>query len=172
MSWQNEVRCSSHLQYYIASFSHPLTSPTHLFSHFLTSPLFSNRRCTAPSKFLNTQIHSVFTEELVLPRHVQCVLSRFRCNEHSLRLTSHLSRTGRIENSLCSACSHPNQDTSHLILYCPPAYSLCCASLETPFLFTTSASGQKCPVSGMSSTMPLFLEKDQETTRMQFKTTT
>ena len=55
----------------------------------------------------------------MLPRHARCVLSRLRCNGHSLLLGSYLSRIGRIENSSCSACGHSSQDISHLILHCP-----------------------------------------------------
>ena len=51
----------------------------------------------------------------MLPRHALCVLSRLRCNGHSLLLSSFLSRIGRIENPSCSACEHPSQDTFHLI---------------------------------------------------------
>ena len=58
------------------------------------------------------------------PRHVRCVLSRLRCNGSSLQLNSYLSRIGRIENPLCSACGHPCQDISHLILHCPVTDSL------------------------------------------------
>ena len=32
----------------------------------------------------------------MLPRHARCVLSRLRCNGHSLLLGSYLSRIGRI----------------------------------------------------------------------------
>ena len=60
----------------------------------------------------------------MLPRHARCVLFRLRCNGHSLLLGSYLSRIGRIENSSCSACGHPSQDTSHLILHCPATDSL------------------------------------------------
>ena len=60
----------------------------------------------------------------MLPRHARCVLSRLRCNGHSLLLGSYLSRIGRIENSSCSACGHSSQDTSHLILHCPATISL------------------------------------------------
>ena len=65
------------------------------------------------------QVPSISTEELVLLRHTRCVLSHIRCNGHSLLLSSYLSRIGRIENLLCSACGHPSQDTFHLILHCP-----------------------------------------------------
>ena len=58
------------------------------------------------------------------PRRARCVLSRLRCNGHSLLLGSYLSRVGRIENPSCSACGHPSQDTSHLILHCPATESL------------------------------------------------
>ena len=86
--------------------------------------LFSDWRHTISSKFFDTQVPSISTEELVLPRHARCVLSRVRCNGHSLLLGSYLSRIGRIENPFCSACGHPSQDTSHLILHCPATDSL------------------------------------------------
>ena len=60
----------------------------------------------------------------MLPRHARCVLSRLRCNGHSLLLGSYLSRIGRIENPSCSACGHSSQDISHLILHCPATDSL------------------------------------------------
>ena len=81
--------------------------------------LFSDWRRSVSSKFFDTQVPSISTEELVLPRHVCCVLSRLICNGHSLLLGSYLSRIGRIENPSCSACGHSSQDTSHLILHCP-----------------------------------------------------
>ena len=37
---------------------------------------------------------------------------------------SYLSRIGKIENPSCSACGHPSQDISHLILHCPATDSL------------------------------------------------
>ena len=88
------------------------------------SCLFSDWRRTVSSKYFDTQVPSISTEELVLPRHARCVLSRLRCNGHSLFLGSYLSRIGRIENSSCSACGHSSQDTSHLILHCPARDSL------------------------------------------------
>ena len=88
------------------------------------SRLISDWRRTVSSKFFDTQVPSISTEELVLPRHARCVLSRLHCNGHSLLLGSYLSRIGRIENPSCSACGHPSQDTSHLILHCPATDSL------------------------------------------------
>ena len=41
----------------------------------IRSSLFSDWRCTVSSKFLDLLFPSVFTEELVLPRHACCVLS-------------------------------------------------------------------------------------------------
>ena len=82
---------------------------------------------TISSKFFDTQVPSIFTEELVLPRHACCVLSRLRCNEHSLLLGSYLTRIGRLENPFCSACGHSSQDTSHLILHCSATDSLGCS---------------------------------------------
>ena len=89
-----------------------------------TSCLFLDWRRTVSSKYFDTQVPSISTEELVLPRHARCVLFRLRCNGHSLLLGSYLSRIGRIENSSCSACGHPSQDISHLILHCPAKDSL------------------------------------------------
>ena len=88
------------------------------------SCLISDWRRTVSSKYFDTQVPSISTEELVLPSHARCVLSRLRCNGHSLLLGSYLSRIGRIENSSCSACGHPSQDISHLILHCPATDSL------------------------------------------------
>ena len=51
------------------------------------------------------------------------VFSRLRCNGHNLLLSSYLSRIGKIENPPFSACGHPSQDTSHLILHCPATTS-------------------------------------------------
>ena len=63
-----------------------------------------------------TQISSISTEELVLPRHARCVFSRLRCNGHSFRLGSYLSRIERIENPSCSARGHSSHDISHSAL--------------------------------------------------------
>ena len=77
----------------------PLVSRIH-------SRLISDWRHTVSSNFFVTQVPSISIEELVLPRHARCVLSRLRCNGHSLLLGSYLSRIGRIEDSSCSACGH------------------------------------------------------------------
>ena len=92
----------------------------------LVSTLVFSRTGGVPSlqSILTHRFPSISTEELVLPRHARCVLSRLRCNGHSLFLGSYLSRIGRIENPSCSACGHSSQDTSHLILHCPATDSL------------------------------------------------
>ena len=46
------------------------------------SRLISDWRRTVSSKYFDTQVPSISTEELVLPRHARCVLSRLRCNGH------------------------------------------------------------------------------------------
>ena len=81
--------------------------------------LFSDWRRAVSSKFFDTQVPAISTEKLVFPHHVRCVLFRVCCNGHSLLLSSYLSRIGRIEIPFSSACDHPSQDTSHLILHCP-----------------------------------------------------
>ena len=121
------------------------------------SCLFSNWRHTVSSKFFDTQVTLISTEELVLPRHARCILSRPRYNGHSLLLGSHLSRIGRIENSFCSACGHSSQNTSHLILHCPATDS---APLALWGVFVSVRSLVQtlgsCPASGApwSSAMP------------------
>ena len=85
--------------------------------------------------FLISRIHLfLFSQTGVLPHHVRCVLSRLRCNGHSLLLSSYLLRISRIENLSCSACGHSSQDTSHLILHCPATNYL------RPSLFDDSLS--------------------------------
>ena len=115
MSWPDGGRYLYPLQSLVVSL---LFSRMHSF-------LFSDWRRTVSSKFFDTQVPSISIEKLMLPRNARCVLSRFRCNGHSLLLGSYLSRIGRIENSSCSACGHPSQDTSHLVLHCPATDSLC-----------------------------------------------
>ena len=105
------------------------------------SCLFSDWRRTVSSKFFDTQVSSISTEELVLSRHARCVLSRLRCNGHSLLLGSYLSRIGRIENSFCSACGHSPQDISHLILHCPATDSLRCSLFGNSLSLLTSGPG-------------------------------
>ena len=73
------------------------------------SCLFSDRRSIVSSKFFDTQIPSISTEELVLSCHARCVLSRLRCNGHSLLSGSYLSRIGRIVKP----------DTFHILLNLP-----------------------------------------------------
>ena len=88
------------------------------------SSLYSDWRRTISPQFFDTQVSSISTEELVIPCHARCVLSRLHCNGHSLLLSSCLSRIGRIENPSCSTCGHSSQDTSHLTLHCPATDSL------------------------------------------------
>ena len=109
----------------------PLSSRIH-------SCLFLDWRRSVSSKFFDTQVPSVFTEDLVLPCHSRCVLSRLRCNGHSLLLNSYFSIIGRIENPLCSACDHSTHDTSHLILRFPATDFSAARSLATLYLSTTS----------------------------------
>ena len=89
--------------------------------------LFSRSNSSRHTKFFDTLVPSISTEELVIPRHARCVLSHLRCNGHNLLLGSYLSRIGRIENPSCSACGHSSQGTSHLILHCPATDSLRCS---------------------------------------------
>ena len=96
----------------------PSAIPCSLFS-LVSSLVFSRSGGVLSHRSSSTQVPSISTEELVLPRHARCVFSCLRCNGHGLLLGSYLSRIGRIENPFCSACGHSSQDTSHLIVYCP-----------------------------------------------------
>ena len=60
----------------------PSAIPCSLSSHIshIHSFLFLGWRHTVSSKFFDTQVPSTSTEELALPRHARCVLSRPRCN--------------------------------------------------------------------------------------------
>ena len=137
------------------------------------SRLISDWRRTVSSKFFDTQVPSIFTEELVLPRHARCVLSRLRCNGHSLLLGSYLSRIGRIENSSCSACGHSSQDISHLILHCPATDSapLTFWRLSVSLLPLVQTLGS-CPASGApwSPAMPPSLGRGRVTSNNNRKT--
>ena len=95
------------------------------------SYLFSDWRRTVSSKFFDTQVPSTSTEELVLPRHARCVLSRLRCNGHSLPLSSYLSRIGRI----LPAAPVDIRPRTSLISFCTDQLRALCAacSLETLF---------------------------------------
>ena len=93
------------------------------------------------SKSFNTQIPSVFSGGLALPRHARCALSRLHCNRHSLLLSSYLTRIGRTMNSSCSACEHPSQDTYHLILRSPATNTWRRLLFGDSLLSTTSGPG-------------------------------
>ena len=89
----------------------PLTSRIH-------SCHFSDWRHTVSSKFFGTQVPSISTEELVLPGHARCVLSRLRCNGHSL--------LGLAESRiLLAAPVETRPRTPHFILHCPATDSFC-----------------------------------------------
>ena len=90
------------------------------------SSLFSDWSRTVSSKFLDSQVPSTSTEELLLPCHARCALSRLHCNGHSPLFSSYLTRIGGIENPSCNACGQSSQDNSRLILHCPATDSLHC----------------------------------------------
>ena len=121
------------------------------------SCLFSDWRRTVSSKYFDTQVPSISTEDLVLPRHARCVFSRLRWYRHSFLLGSYLSRIGIIENPSCNACGHSSQDTS--ISFCTVQLRTLYAahSLVTLCLSTTSGPDPgSWPASGApwSSAMP------------------
>ena len=105
----------------MGSVTRALRNPLQSLSSYLSYPLSSYLGLEAYCliQIFDTQVPSIFTEELVFPRHARCVRSRLHCNGHSLLLGSYLSRIGRIESPSCSACGHPSQNISHLIVHCP-----------------------------------------------------
>ena len=86
--------------------------------------LSSDWRRAVSSKFFDTQMSSISTEELLLLYHAYCILSRLRYNVQSFLKISYLSRIDRNENPSCSTCNHPIQNTSHLIVHYPATDSL------------------------------------------------
>ena len=63
------------------------------------SSFFSDWRRTVSSKFFDSQVPSISTEQLKLSCHARCVLFRPRCNRHSLLLSFHLFRIGSYRES-------------------------------------------------------------------------
>ena len=111
----------------------PLTSRIH-------SSFLSDWRHTVSSKFFDTQVSSIYTEELVLPRHICYCLSHLCCHGHSLLLSSYLSRIGKIENPSCSACRLVRHLSSHSAL---SSYGLCATrSLAALCLSTAFGPGR------------------------------
>ena len=105
------------------------------------SCLFSDWRSNVSSKFYGTQVPSVSTEELVLPRRARCAFSRLRCNGHSFLLNSSLTKIGRIENHSCGDCGIRLR--TPLISSCTVQLRTLCDArfLEVFCLSTTSGPG-------------------------------
>ena len=82
ISWPDGEGYLCPLQFFCSLF--PLISRIH-------SSLFSDWRRTVSSKFFDTQVPSISTEEDVLPCHPCCVLFRLCFNRHHLLLSSYLS---------------------------------------------------------------------------------
>ena len=105
------------------------------------SSLFSNWRRTVSSKFFDTQVSSIFTEKLVLPRHTCCVLSRLRCSCTTYCLA--LISLGLAELRILHATPADTCPRTPLIAFCTVQLRTLCAacSLATLCLSTTSGPG-------------------------------
>ena len=127
------------------------------------SCLLSDWKFTDALKFFGTQVPSISTKELVLPRHARYVLSRLRCNGHSLLLSCYLSRISRIENSSCSACKH---FSSHFALSSYGLFMPLAFWRLSVFLRSLVQALGSCPHSGApwSSAMPPFIGRGRITT--------
>ena len=125
------------------------------------SRLISDWKRTVSSKYFDTQVSSISTEELVLPRHARCVLSRLRCNRHSLLLGSSLSRIGRTENPSCRTCRNSSQDISYRYGLFSPLTLWRLSVFLRPLVQTLGS----CPASGApwSSAMPPSLGRGRVT---------
>ena len=134
--------------------------------------LLSDWRRTVSSKFFPTQVLSVSTKKLVVPRLTGCVLSHLCCKGHRFLLNSHPGRNGKSENPSCSTCDYQIQNISHLILYCPVTNFLCRSLFGTLSLSTISGPGYWCwPGAGApwSSAMFLSLRRGRITTTKTVK---
>ena len=89
----------------------------------LVVSLLSDWRRTVLSKFFDTQVPSIATEQLVLPCYARWFSLVYAATGTAYCYVL-ISKIGRIENPSCSACGHSSQDTSHLILHCPATDSL------------------------------------------------
>ena len=78
--------------------------------------LFSDWKRTVSSKFFDTQVPSISTEELVVPHHACCVLLRLRFNRHCLLLSSYLS--GLTESRILPATPGDTRPRKPLTSFC------------------------------------------------------
>ena len=102
------------------------------------SRLFSDWRRTVSSKYFDTQVPLISTEELVLPRHARCVLSRLRCNGPAF--FSVPISLGLAESRILLAAPVDTRPRTSLISFCTVQLRTLCAahSLATLCLCTIS----------------------------------
>jgi len=106
---------------------------------------YSLWRRTLSHNSLSCQISSVSSEELALPHSVNCpdFAATFTAS------TLNLCRIKRKENSSCSACGHPLQHLTHLLLDCPVSEPLRRAIFGTTSIFDLWS---RCTVESLWST--------------------
>ena len=104
------------------------------------SRLFLDWRRTVSSKFFDTQVPSISTEELVLHRHARCVLSRLRCNEHSVLLSFFIS-SGLAELRILPAALVVTRPGAPFISFCTVQMWTLCASRSLATLHLSTTSG-------------------------------
>ena len=95
-----------------------------LISH-IHSRLISDWRRTVSSKFFDTQVPSISTGELVLPCHARCVLSRLRCNGHSLLIS-----LGLAELRILRAAPVDTRPRTSLFSFCTVQLRTLCTALS------------------------------------------
>ena len=123
---------------------HPLQSlVVSLFLSLASTHVFSWTGCVlSHQNFLTLRFPQFDPQELVLPRHARCVLSRLRCNGHSLLLGSYLSRIVT-ESIIRPAAPVDTRPRTPLISFCTVQRRTLNAahSLVTLCLSTTSGPG-------------------------------
>ena len=100
------------------------------------SCLFSDWRHTVSSKFFDTQAPSISIEELVLPRYARCVLSRLRCNGHSLLIS-----LGLAESTILPAAPVDTRPRTFLISSCTVQLRTLCTACSLTNLCLSMTSG-------------------------------
>ena len=100
------------------------------------SCLFSDWRRTVSSKYFDTQVPSISTEELVLPRHARRVLSRLRCNGHSL-----LTSLGLAKLRILRAAPVDTRPRTPLISFCTVQLRTLCVAYSLATLCFSTTSG-------------------------------
>ena len=109
-----------------------------LISH-IQSSLFSDWRRTVSSKFFDTQVPSISTEELVLQRHARCVLSVFAATDTAFFWV--LISLGLAESRILIATLADTRPRTPLISFCTVQPRTLCAARSFAIFCLSTTSG-------------------------------